>query len=333
MSNPFIIGENYISHKHMEGILLPIIALLSGFVLLIWSADEFTENGAKIANIFKVSPLIIGLIIFGFGTSAPEMLVSGLAAMDGNTGLSIGNAIGSNIFNIALVLGISAIIMPIEVNDNILKKEWIFLMVATLCAGLLLRDGRLDLVDGLILLSLLVLFLSYTLREAKNKKHHEFDDLEHTADRSQIGKTWMLLLVSLIVLISSAKLVVYGGVEIAKFFQVSDLVIGLTVVALGTSLPELAVSISSVLKKQYEMVVGNVIGSNLFNTIAVLAIPGLIHPSDVPEQVLSRDYPIMLLLTILLFGVSYKFGKKHIINRFEGVILVGVFSLYMWLLF
>ena len=317
----------------MEGILLPIIALLSGFVLLILSADKFTENGAKIANIFKVSPLIIGLIIFGFGTSAPEMLVSGLAAMDGNTGLSIGNAIGSNIFNIALVLGISAIIMPIEVNENILKKEWIFLMVATLCAGLLLRDGRLDLVDGLILLSLLVLFLSYTLREAKNKKHHEFDDLEHAVDRSQISKTWMLLLVSLIVLISSAKLVVYGGVEIAKFFQVSDLVIGLTVVALGTSLPELAVSISSVLKKQYEMVVGNVIGSNLFNTIAVLAIPGLIHPSDVPEQVLSRDYPIMLLLTVLLFGVSYKFGKKHIINRFEGVILVGVFSLYMWLLF
>ncbi len=317
----------------MEGILLPIIALLLGFALLIWSADEFTDNGAKIANIFRVSPLIIGLIIFGFGTSTPEMLVSGLAAWDGNTGLSIGNAIGSNIFNIALVLGISAIIMPIEVHSNILKKEWIFLMVATLCAGLLLSDGRLDLIDGLSLLFLLVLFLTYTFKESKKKSHHEFEELEHTADKSQVGKTWVMLFISLTVLISSAKLVVYGGVEIAKFFQISDLVIGLTVVALGTSLPELAVSISSVLKKQFDMVVGNVIGSNLFNTIAVLAIPGLIHPSAVPEEVMSRDYPIMLLLTVLLFIVSYKFSKKHIINRFEGMLLVGVFSVYMWLLF
>ena len=317
----------------MADILLPIIALLSGFALLIWSADEFTENGAKIANIFKVSPLIIGLVIFGFGTSAPEMLVSGLAAWDGNTGLSIGNAIGSNIFNIALVLGVSAIIVPIEVRGDILKKEWIFLMVATLCAGLLLSDGRLDLTDGLILLSMLILFLAYTLKESKNKNHHEFDDLEHVTDKSQTGKTLVMLLISLVILISSARLVVYGGVEIAKFFEVSDLVIGLTVVALGTSLPELAVSISSVLKKQFDMVVGNIIGSNLFNTIAVLAIPGLIHPSDVPEDVLSRDYPVMLLLTVLLFIVSYKFGKKHIINRFEGVVLVGVFSAYMWILF
>lgn len=317
----------------MADILLPIIALLSGFALLIWSADEFTDNGAKIANIFKVSPLIIGLIIFGFGTSAPEMLVSGLAAMDGNTGLSIGNAIGSNIFNIALVLGVSAIIMPIKVREDILKKEWVFLMVATLCAGLLLSDGRLDVIDGLILLSMLILFLAYTLKESKNKKHHEFDDLEKPVEKDQTGKTWLMLLFSLIVLISSAKLVVYGGVEIAKFFEVSDLIIGLTVVALGTSLPELAVSISSVLKKQFDMVVGNVIGSNLFNTIAVLAIPGLIHPSNVPKEVLSRDYPVMLILTVLLFAVSYKFGKKHIINRFEGVALLAVFSFYLWLLF
>jgi cation:H+ antiporter len=317
----------------MPDILLPIIALLTGFVLLIWSADEFTDNGAKIANIFKVSPLIIGLLIFGFGTSAPEMLVSGLAAMDGNTGLSIGNAIGSNIFNIALVLGISAIIVPIEVHQDILKKEWVFLMVVTLCSGLLLWDLRLDETDGLILLALLILFLAYTFKESKNKSHHEFDDLERDIDRSQTTKTWVMLFVGLVVLISSAKLVVWGGVEVAKAFGVSDLIIGLTVVALGTSLPELAVSITSVLKKQYEMVVGNVIGSNLFNTIAVLAIPGLIHPSDVPTEVINRDYPIMLLLTILLFVVSYKISKKHIINRFEGVVLVSVFSLYMWQLF
>jgi len=317
----------------MPDILLPIIALLAGFALLIWSADEFTENGAKIANIFKVSPLIIGLLIFGFGTSAPEMLVSGLAAIDGNTGLSIGNAVGSNIFNIALVLGVSAIISPIEVRGDILKKEWVFLMIATLIAGLLLWDLRLDAIDGLVLITLLVLFLTYTFKMSKNNQNHEFDEFEQTIDKSQTTKTWAMLLIGLIVLISSAKLVVWGGIEVAQAFGVSDLIIGLTVVALGTSLPELAVSIASVLKKQFEMVVGNVIGSNLFNTIAVLAIPGLIHPSDVALEVIERDYPIMLLLTVLLFIVSYKFSKKHIINRFEGFALVSVFSFYMWQLF
>jgi cation:H+ antiporter len=317
----------------MSDILLPIIALLSGFVLLIWSADEFTENGAKIANIFKVSPLIIGLLIFGFGTSAPEMLVSGLAAINGNTGLSIGNAVGSNIFNIALILGVSAIISPIEVQGNILRKEWVFLMVATLVAGLLLWDLRLDAIDGFVLLALLFLFLGYTFKESKNSQNHEFDEFEQKIDKSEVVKTWVMLVIGLIVLILSAKLVVWGGVAIAQAFGVSDLIIGLTVVALGTSLPELAVSIASVLKKQYEMVVGNVIGSNLFNTIAVLAIPGFIYPSDVAPEVMTRDYPVMLLLTVLLFIVSYKFGKKHIINRFEGVLLVSIFSLYMWQLF
>jgi cation:H+ antiporter len=317
---------------NMSDILLPIIALLSGFALLIWSADKFTENGAKIANIFNVSPLIIGLLIFGFGTSAPEMLVSGLAAMNGNTGLSIGNAIGSNIFNIALVLGISAIIAPIKVDKGILKKEWVFLMIATLFAGFVLWDGYLGKLDALILLTLLVLFLAYTLQESK-KSRREFSELKQTVDKNQILKTWAMLLVGLVVLVSSAKLVVWGGVEMAQFFGISDLIIGLSVVALGTSLPELAVSIASVLKKQYAMVVGNVIGSNLFNTIAVLAIPGLIHPANIPPEVLNRDYPIMLLLTILLFIVSYKFKNKNVINRFEGGLLVAVFSLYMWQLF
>ncbi len=317
----------------MIDILLPILTLLSGFLLLIWSADEFTKNGAKIANIFKISPLIIGLIIFGFGTSAPEILVSGLAAWEGNTGLSIGNAIGSNIFNIALVLGVSAIIAPIKVPKDILQKEWLFLMFTTLVAGVLLWNKHLGVFDGLVLLSLLILFLTYTLKAAKKQHSHEFDALKHTIDKGQTFKTWAILLLSLVILISSAKMVVYGGIKIAKFFQVSDLIIGLTVIALGTSLPELAVSISNVLKKQFKMVIGNVIGSNLFNTIAVLAIPGLIHPSAIPSLVINRDYPLMLLLTVLLFIVSYKFGKKHIINRFEGGILVVVFGFYMWQLF
>lgn len=313
--------------------LEPIIALVLGFVLLIWSADEFTENGAKIANIFKVSPLIIGMLIFGFGTSAPEMLVSGIAASDGNPGLSVGNAIGSNIFNIALVLGISAIVMPIQVRGEVLKKEWIFLMIATLCAGLLLYDNQLDFSDGVILLLFLLLFFAYTFKEAKSNKHHEFDELQHLEKNPKVGKTWLMLIVGLVVLISSAKLVVWGGVGLAKHLGLSDLIIGLTIVALGTSLPELAVSIASALKRRHEMVVGNIIGSNLFNTIAVLAMPALIHPGSVATEVMSRDYPVMLALTIMLFLVSYKFSKQHIINRFEGVLLVAIFVFYMSRLF
>ena len=309
-----------------------IIALVSGFVLLIWSADEFTNNGAKIANIFKISPLIIGLLIFGFGTSAPEMLVSGLAAYEGHPELSIGNAFGSNIFNIALVLGITTIILPIKVKQDILKKEWLYLMASTLVAGILIWDGHLSIADGLILLGLLAVFLIYTFVASKTGDHQEFDNLGIEVKQDQVKKVWLMLTISFVVLLVSAKLVVWGGTELAALFGVSDLLIGLTVVALGTSLPELAVSISSALKKQHEMVMGNIIGSNLFNTVGVLAIPSLIIPFDVPMEVINRDYPFMIGLTILLFVFSYKFKKEGIISRLEGVLLLVVLAIYLYIL-
>ena len=291
--------------------LISIISLVSGFILLIWSADTFTDNGAKIANIFKISPLIIGILIFGFGTSAPEMLVSGLAAFEGHPELSVGNAFGSNILNIALVLGVTAMIIPIKIELKVIKKEWFYLMFATLVAGLLLWDRHLGVMDGSILLVLLVAFLLFTCSESK-KEHHEFDNLSSSVDGNHKGKIWTILLISFIVLLVSAKLIVFGGTSLAVQFGVSDLIIGLTVVALGTSLPELAVSITSAVKKQHEMVVGNIIGSNLFNTIGVLAIPGLISPLVVPEKLITRDYPFMLVLTtlIFLFVASHNLVRK-----------------------
>jgi len=313
--------------------LMSIISLVSGFLLLIWSADAFTNNGAKIAKIFNISPLIIGLLIFGFGTSAPEMLVSGLAAYEGHPEMSIGNAFGSNIFNISLVLGITAIIMPIKVKQDILKKEWVYLMISTLAAGWLLLDGYLSFMDGLILLVLLMLFLFYVFRESKKDFHLEFEGVQAKPSKQDKGKTWFLLFISLVVLLTSARLVVWGGTTLAIEFGVTDLIIGLTVVALGTSLPELAVSISSAFKKQHEMVVGNIIGSNLFNTVGVLAIPGLILPFEIPKEVMSRDYPFMLVLTVLLFITSYKFKKEGTINRFEGVIMLAALCVYLYLLF
>ena len=315
--------------------LLPILSLLAGFLLLMWSADAFTDNGAKIARIFNISPLIIGLLVFGFGTSAPEMLVSGLAAYDGIPEMSIGNAFGSNIFNIGLVLGVTAIILPVTVEKSVLKKEWLYLFLSTLIVGFLLLDGFLSFTDGLILLSLLLLFLINVFRESKKSSPIDTDILEINSQNQDKGRTWLLLIVSLIILVSSAKLVVWGGVSIAEFFEIDKLIIGLTVVALGTSLPELAVSISSALKKQHQMVIGNIIGSNLFNTLGVLAIPALIVPFTpelilkVPPEVMSRDFVYMLILTLLIVILSMRLK----ISRFGGFILLTALSIYLYQLF
>ena len=305
---------------------ISILSLLIGFALLIWSADSFTDNGARIARIFNISPLIIGLLIFGFGTSAPEMLVSGLAAYDGHPELSIGNAFGSNIFNIGLVLAITAIIYPVTVEKSVLKKEWVFLFLSSLVAGFLLIDGFLSFLDGLILLALLFLFLFYVFSESKKGNRNNIEASEDSTDNQTKSRTWLLLLVSLIILVSSAKLVVWGGTNLALAFGVTDLIIGLTVVALGTSLPELAVAISSALKKQHQMIIGNIIGSNLFNTLGVLAIPGLILPFQIPIELMSRDYIYMITLTILILVLSFKLK----INRFGGIILLAILASYLY---
>jgi cation:H+ antiporter len=306
--------------------LISVVSLLIGFTLLVWSADAFTDNGAKIARIFNISPLIIGLLIFGFGTSAPEMLVSGLAAYDGHPELSIGNAFGSNIFNIGLVLAVAAIIHPVIVEKNVLKKEWLFLFLSTLVIGFLLMDGFLSFVDGSILLILLLLFLYYVFNESKKDNNLENEVSEDINKDQSKGKTWLLLIISLVILVSSARLVVWGGTNLALAFGVSDLIIGLTVVALGTSLPELAVAISSALKKQHQMIIGNIIGSNLFNSLGVLAIPGLILPFQIPSEVMSRDYIYMLIFTLLILIFSLKLR----INRFGGLILLTLLASYLY---
>jgi len=305
---------------------ISIVSLLIGFGLLVWSADAFTNNGAKIARIFNISPLIIGLLIFGFGTSAPEMLVSGLAAYDGHPELSIGNAFGSNIFNIGLVLAVAAIIHPVLVEKNVLKKEWLFLFFSTLVVGFLLMDGFLSFIDGLILLILLLLFLYYVFNESKKGNNLEEEASEGINENQAKGKIWLLLIISLVILVSSARLVVWGGTNLALAFGVSDLIIGLTVVALGTSLPELAVAISSAVKKQHQMIIGNIIGSNLFNSLGVLAIPGLILPFQIPSEVMTRDYIYMFILTLLILVFSLKLR----INRLGGLILLMILASYLY---
>ena len=316
-------------------LLQSIIALVSCFVLIIYSANSLIDNGSKIASIYKVSPLVIGILILGFGTSAPEIFVSAFAALEDAPELAVGNAFGSNILNIALVLGVTAMILPITVNVKAIRKEWYFLIAYTLITGgLLLWDRHLGVIDGSILLGLLGIFLWYTFKKSK-KVHHKSDNLSSNVDISQKWKIWRNLLLWLTVLLVSAQVIVYAGINIAIYFKVSELIIGLTLIALGTSLPELAVAITSAIKKQHEMVVGNIIGSNIFNTVAVLAIPGLISPVAVQEEI-KIDYLAMLGLTIFLylfFLIEFVNEQKETISRLEGFVLIMILSAYIYFRF
>ena len=316
--------------------LVNYFAILAGFILLIWSADRFIIGAAATARNFNVPPLIIGLTIVGFGTSAPEMMVAGFAAYNGSPALAIGNALGSNIANITLVLGIAALIVPLDVHSRIIKKELPILLLATLMALALLRDGTLERLDGFILLGLLVLLMWWITRQGiRNQSEDALTDeyIEELPDQMSTSHALFWLIAGLVLLTISSKILVWGAVNVATDLGISELVIGLTVIAIGTSLPELAASITGALKNEHDIAIGNVVGSNLFNTLGVLAIPGLIQPATLAEGVLERDLPVVLLLTILLFVMAYGFRAEGRINRLEGGLLLSAFFAYQILLF
>jgi len=316
--------------------LVDSIAIISGFILLIWSADRFIVGAAATARNFDVPPLIIGLTIVGFGTSAPEMMVAGFASYEGSPALAIGNALGSNITNITLVLGIAALIAPLDVHSRILKKELPLLLFATLIALSLLSDRTLNQFDGFILISLLVLLMWWITRQGiRNQSNDTLTEeyIEELPGKMSTSHALFWLIAGLILLTVSSKLLVWGAVNVATQLGVSELVIGLTIIAIGTSLPELAASITGALKNEHDLAIGNVVGSNLFNTLGVLAIPGLMAPSTLVDGILERDLPVVLLLTISLFVMAYGFRSRGRINRLEGGILLSAFIAYQLLLF
>ena len=315
--------------------LLVTGAIVLGFALLIWGADRFVLGAAALARNLGVAPLLIGLTVVGFGTSAPEILVSGMAALQGNPGLAIGNAVGSNIANIGLILGVSALAAPLTVQSDVLRREYPLLLLVCFGVYLLLLDGSLDRFDGLVMLAGLVatLFLMVRIgrqRAASDPLEKEFEE-EIPSDMSTFtASLWFIAGLALLLLAS--RMLVWGAVSVATLFGVSDLVIGLTIVAIGTSLPELAASVVSTLKGEDDIAVGNVIGSNIYNMLAVLSVPGLLAPTGVDPTVLSRDLPLMLALTVaLLFMAWGRKGNGHI-NRVEGLILLACFLAYQgWL--
>ena len=319
-----------------ESIIINSLAIIAGFALLIWSADRFIFGAAAAARNMCISPLVIGLTIVGFGTSAPEMLVASFASLDGSPAMAMGNAIGSNITNIALVLGAAALITPLNVHSRILKKELPLLIVAMLLALILMIDGVLSFTDGVLLFGSLILVMWWITRQALTERNHDAMEDEFE-DEIPVGvpmpKAIFWLITGLVILIASSKLLVWGAVNIATAMGISELIIGLTIIAIGTSLPELATTIAAALKKEHDIAIGNIVGSNLFNTLGVLAIPGLLAPGPLVEGILARDIPILFTLTITLFIMAYGLRGAGRINRFEGGILLSAFFGYQTLLY
>lgn len=311
--------------------LMPVLAVLAGLVVLVWSADRFVEGAAATAKHLGMSPLLIGMVIMGFGTSAPEMVVSVMAAMDGKPGIALGNAYGSNIANIALILGLTALIAPILVHSQVIRRELPILLAVTAIAAFQVYDGEITRVEAIVLLVLLVVLLGWNIYQGRRGQVDPLGgevEQELAAHPMPMKKALMWVAIGLLLLVVSSRLLVWGAVDIAQFFGVSDLVIGLTVVAIGTSLPELASSIAALRKGEHDMALGNVIGSNLFNTLAVVGLAGAIHPMAVEPEVFTRDMLVMGVLTLGLFVFAYGFRGPGRINRIEGGVLLAAFITY-----
>lgn len=299
-----------------------IAAIVIGTGLLAWGADRFIDGAASIAKSLNVPSLLIGLTLVAMGTSAPEILVSAVAAYQGNTGLAIGNALGSNITNVGLVIGLTALIVPITVRSRILRREMPILAFTSLAAGYLLWDKNLSLNDAYILLAGLVLLLCWLGWTGSQQNQNEI--VEPSSDNFNLPtrKAIGLFVIGMFCLLAGSQLLVWGAVNIASALGVSDTIIGLTIVAFGTSLPELAASLGSALKKEHDIAIGNVVGSNLFNLLAVLGVAGVIAPANVDASVISIDIPVMLCLTGALIVMSIGWKGEGRINRIEASLLL-----------
>ena len=313
--------------------VLSLLAIVAGFVLLVWSADKFVDGASSTAKHLGMPSLLIGMVIVGFGTSAPEMVVSAMAAMDGNPGLALGNAIGSNIVNTALILGVTAVIAPIAVNSKIIKKEIPILILIVIISGILMLDDSLTRTEGFLLLGAFFSLIGWSIYSALKGKGDALESEMEEELQSHImpikqGVFW--LIAGLVVLIVSSRILVWGSVNVAQLLGISDLIIGLTIVALGTSLPELAASVIAARKGEHDIAIGNVVGSNMFNILAVIGIATTIAPMNgIDPLVLQRDWTTMFVLTIGLFVMAYGFkGRQGQINRTEGAILLLAYVAY-----
>jgi len=313
-------------------VLIAIIQLVAGFLLLVWGADRLVAGASATARNLGVSPLIIGLTIIGFGTSAPELVVSAVATLKGNAGLAVGNAIGSNIANMGLVLGATALIYPLRLESNALKREYPMLLLIMLVCFLMALNGIFSRPEGWILIVSLFLVVVWLVRIGLHRPlsdplAEEFDAEIPKDIPTKVAVFW--LFVGLVILPISSTFLVDGAITIARILHVSDTVIGLTVVAIGTSLPELATAITAALHKEDDLAIGNIIGSNMFNLLGVLGIAAAIQPIDLLPIILARDFPAMFLITGMLYLMASDFRGPGRIGRRSGSVLLMMFFGYV----
>ena len=327
--------------------ILSVVAIVVGLFLLVWSADRFVDGAVGVARFFGMSTFLIGMVIVGFGTSAPEMVVSILSAMNDTPQLALGNAYGSNIANIALILGVTALIAPVVVQKQAMSRDIPVLIAMTALTVLLLVDGNVSLIDGAVLLVAFVAIMGFNIlselkAKRKRRKSGGASDIseveEIPAEGVSIGKAVLYLLVGLVLLIVSSRMLVWGAVYMAHALGVSDLLIGLTIVAVGTSLPELASSIAAARRGENDLAVGNIIGSNIFNTLVVVGLASVIAPIKAADpEVMNRDVPIMSALTLLLFLICIPVKKKNGkrvsgFGRIGGALFLSLYVAYLVLL-
>lgn len=318
--------------------LLSILLIISGFLLLMWSADLLVDNASEVASRLGISTFIVGIVIVGFGTSAPEMFVSAVAALNNQGNLALGNALGSNITNIGLVLGSAAMVRALPVTTNTARKDIPLVIFTGALAIVLILDGVLSNLDGMILLSVLIAYLFWSTRNSQGvggeppieslaDDPHALDlsVLTHPRGRSTASAI-ALSFGSIILLLLASRMLVHGAVSIASALGVSELVIGLTIVAIGTSLPELAAAIAAARKGAHDMIIGNIIGSNVFNTLGVLGITGVIQETQINTNALWRDFPVMFLFTVFMFVFAM---TKGAFSRKEGTVLVIAYITYI----
>lgn len=324
-------------------ILRYIIGLIAGLAVLAWSADFFVDNAAKLARRCGLSPLLVGMLVVGFGTSLPELSVSFLSAWRGNPSIALGNAYGSNIANILLILGVTAAVCPIAVADTVRRRDLPVLCVATLASWLLLIDRTIMRIDAIAMLA--VFFAICIWNTLKDKvpetKGNVAGDTPHAAGETPVKSLALLCALTVAggaMVVGSSMLLVSSATGLARALGVSDLVIGLTVVAIGTSLPELASSLAAISKREHDIAVGNIIGSNLFNMLAVVGVAGVMRPivgenTEVMRRVLSRDYPAMAGATLLLYLFCARWGRgRATISRAKGIVFLVLYVGYIALL-
>lgn len=308
---------------------LSFILLLIGFILIVIAANALTDGAAFIAFQHGISPMLIGLTLVAIGTSLPEIMVSIIAAIQHKTALALGNVIGSNIANIGLVLGVTLLIRPLTLTSNSMKNEFVLLFICMLITTGLMLDGFLSTLDGLVLSLSLCLLLIFLMFKAKKDKNVSFEKTS-SDHQKKVRLPWLRIFFGIVLLPISAQLIVFSSSHIAHSLGVSDIIIGLTIVALGTSLPEVATSLSSAFKGHDDIAIGNIIGSNMFNLVAVLPFVALIHPDKIPTNVLIRDIPVMFVLTLILLALVCLKIKK--LPRITGVIFLLLYFSYLTLL-